>query len=178
MTLISCHLNFLPNIGSSFFQYYSTISYCTITYPAEMMHRTENIAKSSIDVRWHDENLQHKASVSSHFQSILKSFIEKVVLPYDSNKHVLFRFNIINESQFALMCAVNSCLLAMLDIGIPICGLFYADGNNESVRVFMNEEIIFTSMQGNEEFEGGVIENVKKAVNECIKKNLKQDIFK
>lgn len=175
MNTISCKINMLPHVGSSYFQYKGTISYCTITHPIDTSYNTEDTNNLTFDIRYHDENQQHKNMIYSHYQSIIKTIIEKVVLPYESNKLIVFRFNIVNYSEYSLMCAINSCLLAMIDIGIPI-KMFYAHGSNDCIGVFTGDGIIYEHSLNNKCVEESL--DVNNVIQEYLKNKFNQRIFK
>lgn len=175
MPTISCKINQSPSVGSSFFQYSKTVAFCTTSHPFEGSHRDIEATGPFIDVKWHDENLNNKNMVSAYYQNIMKNIIEKIIHPFDANKTIVFRFNIINHSEYALMCAINSCVLAMLDLGIPIKNVFYATGTLENLKVYLNEEVIYTHSFGSKEQSEPF--DIVDAITKCVDKYLTQELF-
>ncbi|KAK1351166.1 putative exoribonuclease [Hamiltosporidium tvaerminnensis] len=138
---IKCNVGVLKDVlGSSMFSFKGTVVYCAVLHMSEPPLRHEDDEKAYVEV---------KCKTSSHFHSkelerYISNYINKIIHKFcilEADKFKMMQINIFISEKYSniLCCAINSCLLALLDAGIPLRKMFYA----VSTCQYEEEAIVF-----------------------------------
>ncbi|KAM0673083.1 exosome non-catalytic core subunit rrp46 [Gurleya vavrai] len=187
MNDINCSLDALKNCnGSSSFNFNKTTVFCSVIGPTECPYKHENSSFPYLEIKWKETSSLHAKSTEKYFSSIIEQIITKFILPLDYLKMIQINFYVCENERNTLFCAVNACILALIQAGIPLKKMFYA-GTSLSVKeeIFIfdsNEEVLFKHGFGecSKEMENEARKNallVKKEIDFCIEQNLEVDLF-
>ncbi|KAM0687382.1 exosome non-catalytic core subunit rrp46 [Conglomerata obtusa] len=188
MNTLTAKLNTLKNCsGSSTFTFNGTQVICSITGPTDCPYRFENPNAPYIKIDWRESNVVHSKTIDRYFSHIIEQIITMFILPIDTLKMIQISFYVIPACRNTLFCAVNACLLACVQAGIPLKSMFCA------VSSFDVEEEVFVYglRDGCEVFCHGfgelgdlqrekalaMVEDVKDELFLCIEQNLEVDLF-
>lgn len=177
--------------GSAVFSLNATSVYCTIQGPQECPYRFEDPSSVYFDIRWRESTHSNSKATDAYFSNIIHEIIKKfVILEIDAYKLVKLSFYIVEneDKRCTLFCAVNACLAAMLDAGIPLKHMFYASSSftcEEEVVVFdavekYQKRYFHCFGELTHEMEEIALNNlfkVEKYVKSAIKENMYIDTF-
>ncbi|KAF7683210.1 Exosome complex component Rrp41 [Astathelohania contejeani] len=143
---IECKMGVVKNCtGSSSFTYHGTTVICVIQGPFNSHHRDEKSDRADLIIRWKESKLIHDRISEKYYSAILKDILSKfIILELDPHKTIEISVHIMVGERNALLCAVNSCLAALLDAGIPLSCLFYATSTSK----FDEEVVVFAKQDG------------------------------
>ncbi|KAF9764794.1 Exosome complex exonuclease RRP46 like protein [Nosema granulosis] len=112
----------------------STTGFCTVDGPVYLPNRKENSLAIDVKVR----------GLCKYYNHIIQSVVEHfVLLELDASKSISLSLFLTGSDKYSLVCGINASLLALVNLGIPLKGLFYGIQVEDCVYIYDDQKVVF-----------------------------------